>query len=203
MLTSKSEQLQLLKEEERLMLQFRSRINDQLNRLKVEELTLVSLMRKAQEDEYAREEAADDSLRHTRPDFDEDEEDDQDDADDSFPASPRQFEAGPRQPPVPSRDISHLTSMTGGFRVTVDGREGGEFGENETTTFEVDLGDFEGGDGTFGMAGQPLAESTMLGDTSLAMTGLNTTPLQLGFGGAANGEEEEEDEDDELNFASL
>ena len=50
---AKSEQLLVLKEEEKLLLTFRSRINDQLNRLKVEELSILSLMRKAQEEAYA------------------------------------------------------------------------------------------------------------------------------------------------------
>jgi hypothetical protein len=48
---TKSDQLLSLKEEEKLLLTFRSRINDQLNRLKVEELTIISMTRKAQQED--------------------------------------------------------------------------------------------------------------------------------------------------------
>lgn len=120
---AKSEQLLVLKEEERLLLTYRSRINDQLNRLKVEELSILSMMRKAQEESFSREEVNLDEI-------DNDREDDPDEG------------VGPT-----TRDISHLTTMTGGFRADTGGVFRATDGDDRTTTMEVDLGDFESGNG--------------------------------------------------------
>ena len=53
--------------------------------------------------------------------------------------------------PGPARDISHLTSMTGGFRADGARVMGGVFraddDDERMTTMEVDLGDFESGTG--------------------------------------------------------
>jgi len=185
---TKSEQLSVLKEEEKLLLTFRSRINDQLNRLKVEELSILSMMRKAQEEQFAREEVNLDEI-------DNDTDEDTDIGDDSM---------------VP--DIGHLTTMTGGFRGegSASGMMGGIFraadDDDRMTTMEVDLGDFEGGDGAaFGALdfGDGVLGGSTAGHGALrSQIGTNgdsdLVPLNLGFETRTKieNEEEEEEEDD-------
>jgi len=191
---AKSEQLLVLKEEEKLLLTFRSRINDQLNRLKVEELSILSMMRKAQEESFSREEVNLDEIDNDTEEV---------------------ANGGTAQ----TRDISHLTTMTGGFRADtgVVGDGGGVFratdGDDRTTTMEVDLGDFEsgngggfgafdfmaGGMGEGGMAGAPRVTPVEM-ETARREAGEEVVLVPLDLGGfqartkIENDEEEEEDD---------
>lgn len=206
---AKSEQLLVLKEEEKLLLTFRSRINDQLNRLKVEELSILSLMRKAQEEAYAGDEINLDEIGN-----DNDSGDESRDGDGTALALTL---------PTARRDISHLTSMTGGFRT--QGPSGGgtgmasavfrvDPGDDRITTMEVDLGDFESGSGS-AFGGADFGSGGLGGSFDFAPTegsgkveshpavggsnrcGLDLVPLDLGLGKAPKGKEMEEEDDDD------
>jgi len=217
---AKSEQLLVLKEEEKLLLTFRSRINDQLNRLKVEELSILSLMRKAQEEDYAGDEINLDEIGNGEDESDDDANSgNSNNKDDSNNGGPR--------------DISHLTSMTGGFRGPSQGADGdvgiakavfrADPADERMTTMEVDLGDFESGSGA-GLGGAGLGgtgfESAGFGGTdfgganafraenlsgnpinpnvpSSAGAGMELVPLDLALGKTAKTEEVEEDDDDD------
>ena len=199
---AKSEQLLVLKEEERLFLTYRSRINDQLNRLKVEELSILSAMRKSQEEDFSKEEINLDEI-----DDDDDDDDDNDEEDDNAVVVVGSSSRA-------AADISHLTSMTGGFRPGSVGVFRAADDDERMTTMEVDLGDFEGGNGElrafddFMTEGESEGRVTDFGHNNAPGPevggggggggGGDLVPLDLGFETKIeNAQEEEEEEEDD------
>ena len=121
--------------------------------------------------------------------------------------------------PLP-RDISHLTSMTGGFRAQNQGAGDdlkitnavfrADPSDDRMTTMEVDLGDFESGSGFggVGLSGAVFGALDFMTGSSdrdnvnptireSAEARLDLVPLDLGFGKTPKVEEMEEEEEDD------